>query len=94
MNSASKLWTDSPMFGFHQRSGLENNFVTGNPTYDLLFRRLIPTTFNISRAVLTDAKFTTTDASKMYGIFALQNIIGIQNLQRFHAANAYPEPDF
>ena len=72
---------DTAMFSYRS-SGLDSNFVTGNPSYQIVFGHLgIENTLkSLTRAGLNpDIQMTKGRARSLATIFPLSNAIGIQN---------------
>ena len=81
-NLINSAFSDNPIFGY-RTSGLDSNIITGNPTYSLIFQKLIPTMKAVSQSTFnSDRAFSKADANKAIGIIPHQNIIGLQQLLR------------
>lgn len=89
-NLVGSLYTDVPIFGY-RTSGLDSNIITGNPTYSLIFQKLMPTIKAISQSTFNpNRQFSSGDANKAIGILPYYNLIGVQNILR-SLAGKFPE---
>ena len=89
-NLMGSIYTDEPIFGY-RTSGLDTNIVTGNPTYSLIFQKLLPAFKAISQSTFNPTRqFSQSDANKAFGILPFQNLWGVQNVLRA-LAGKFPE---
>ena len=86
-NLLGSLYTDNPIFGY-RTSGLDTNIITGNPTYSLIFQKLIPTLKSVSQSTFNPERtFSQADGNKAIGILPLYNLIGLQQFLRAITGN-------
>ena len=89
-NLMGSIYTDEPIFGY-RTSGLDTNIVTGNPTYSLIFQKLLPAFKAISQSTFNPTRqFSQSDANKAFGTLPFQNLWGVQNVLRA-LAGKFPE---
>ena len=74
----------APEYRFNTRSsGQEMNLITGNPTYSLIFQKLIPTVKAVSQSTFNPERtFSSADGNKAIGLLPLYNLIGLQQFLR------------
>ena len=81
-NLLGSMYTDNPIFGY-RTSGLDTNIITGNPTYSLIFQKLIPTMKAVSQSTFNPERtFSQSDGNKAIGILPFYNLIGLQQFLR------------
>ena len=81
-NIIGSLYSDNPIFGY-RTSGLDTNIITGNPTYSLIFQKLIPTIKAVSQSTFNPERtFSQADGNKAIGILPYYNLIGLQQFLR------------
>lgn len=78
---------------FHYRSsGLDTNIITGNPTYSLIFQKLLPALQAPGRAAFNpDKSYNRTDWNSATSLLAWQNMLGIQQSLRLFGELTFPE---
>jgi len=81
-NIIGSAYTDNPIFGY-RTSGLDTNIITGNPTYSLIFQKLIPSLKAVSQSTFNPERtFSQADGNKAIGILPFYNLIGLQQFLR------------
>jgi hypothetical protein len=93
-NMLVPLGTDDAtwQFGGMARSGLDTNFLTGNPTFSFIYQKLLPTGYKASQAAFSDkVYFDNKDAFTAFQNLPLYNLIGFYNIGR-HMAGKLPDP--
>jgi hypothetical protein len=82
INMIGSAYSDNPIFGY-RTSGLDTNIITGNPTYSLIFQKLIPTVKAVSQSTFNPERtFSSADGNKAIGLLPLYNLIGLQQFLR------------
>jgi len=82
INMVGSAYSDNPIFGY-RTSGLDTNIITGNPTYSLIFQKLIPTVKAVSQSTFNPERtFSSADGNKAIGLLPLYNLIGLQQFLR------------
>ena len=81
-NIIGSAYTDNPIFGY-RTSGLDTNIITGNPTYSLIFQKLIPTLKAVSQSTFNPERtFSQSDGNKAIGLLPFYNLVGLQQFLR------------
>ena len=81
-NIIGSAYTDNPIFGY-RTSGLDTNIITGNPTYSLIFQKLIPTMKAVSQSTFNPERtFSQSDGNKAIGLLPFYNLVGLQQFLR------------
>jgi hypothetical protein len=81
---------EDPLFHFRS-SGLDTNIITGNPTYSLIFQKLLPAIQAPGKAAFNpDRSYNRTDWNNATSLLAWQNMLGIQQSLRLFGEN-FPE---
>ena len=81
-NIIGSAYTDNPIFGY-RTSGLDTNIITGNPTYSLIFQKLIPSLKAVSQSTFNPERtFSQADGNKAIGILPFYNLVGLQQFLR------------
>jgi hypothetical protein len=81
-NIIGSAYSDNPIFGY-RTSGLDTNIITGNPTYSLIFQKLIPSIKAVSQSTFNPERtFSEADGNKAIGILPYYNLIGLQQFLR------------
>ena len=79
----------APEHRFNTRSsGQEMNLITGNPTYDLVFGKLMPTLGAGLKSMRSDYEFSKNDFNRLMRILPYQNLYGINQLLNFIKDNS------
>ena len=81
-NIIGSAYTDNPIFGY-RTSGLDTNIITGNPTYSLIFQKLIPSLKAVSQSTFNPERtFSQSDGNKAIGLLPFYNLVGLQQFLR------------
>lgn len=79
----------APEHRFNTRSsGQEMNLITGNPTYDLVFGKLMPTLGAGLKSMRSDYEFSKNDFNRLMRMLPYQNLYGINQLLNFIKDNS------
>ena len=83
-DSTVGLFMEEPLFHYRS-SGLDTNFITGNPTFSLFYQKIRPTLNEVGKAInpTVDDGYTESDFNKLKGALMFSNyppITGMLNI--------------